>query len=67
MTSSAYEARISKAYAKEPSARVLYFRGQALKLLWKKLASESTAIEVGTVMAIILLMAMDVCAPENTA
>ncbi|KAK5064452.1 hypothetical protein LTR84_000285 [Exophiala bonariae] len=60
MTSSAYEAQTSMTYAKEPSARVLYFRGQALKLLWKKLASGSAAIEVGTVMAIILLMAMDI-------
>jgi hypothetical protein len=60
MGSAAYEARMSRAYVKTQSARVLYFRGQALKLLWQKLERGDAAIDVGTVMAIILLMGMDV-------
>lgn len=65
MGSSAYEARISGAYVKTQSARVLYFRGQALKLLWQKLERGDAAIDAGTVMAIILLMGMDVRTPNH--
>lgn len=65
MGSSAYEAQMSGAYVKKQSARVLYFRGQALKLLWQKLDRGDAAIDVGTVMAIILLMGMDVRTPNQ--
>jgi len=64
MGSGAYESKISRASLKAPSVRVLYFRGQALKLLWQKLEAGDDAIDIGTVMAIILLMGMDIAYSE---
>lgn len=64
MGSGAYEAKMSRAYLKAPSVRVLYFRGQALRLLWQKLDAGDDAINIGTVMAIILLMGMDIAYSE---
>lgn len=56
-----YEMQKNKAIAREPSQRVLLFRGQALRTLSAKLKGGSQAVDVGSVMAITLLMSMDVC------
>ena len=60
MAASDYQARRSRASVTKPSASVLYFRGQALKLLSEKLKAGRDAVNVGTVSTVVVLMGVDV-------
>ena len=55
-----YEVQQTKRILNGPSPRVLFFRGQALSALSKKFREESEEIGVGTVLAIVMLMGIDV-------
>ena len=55
-----YEVQQTKKILDSPSPMVLFFRGQALEALVKKLRTENEELGVGAVLAIVMLMGIDV-------
>jgi len=61
LTTADYDEHRERCGSRTPSTRVLFYRGLALKALHTKLQRGCEAVDVASVMAILLLMTVDVC------